>query len=720
MRRFSVSLLLPAMILSAFPVLRGADAAASPATSVSGATSAPTAAALMTPARQKELFDALDLTGDALKPVREAVAKGDYAAAQHAWAGYLRQRALPWNFDYRTPARKADFHNAIAERAVNGTLAGGNNVETLASWPDNNIDWFHNETKIHGPLDYEWQWQLCRMGFWTDMATAYRATGDERYPQAWAKQLASFVAECPVPAAAANDANSAWRTIDTGIRMFGSWPNAFFSFLPSPSVTDADLALYAVSCLEHGRYLRQFETTGNWLTMEMNGLYTVGSVFPEFKETKDWRAFAAKKLYEQEAVQFLPDGAQFELTTGYHNVALSNFAGLARTAKLMGRLDELAPGYVDRLEKAYAYDLYLMTPNRSLPMFNDSGHANVPAELKPALDFFPHRADFQWVVTDGKEGAPPATTSHYFDWAGFAAMRSGWGTEANYAAFRVGSIGYGHCHQDKLELLIWAYGKEVLYSSGGGGSYEMSKWRTYAVSTFDHNCLLVDGLPQLRQTTDRVANIPTAPVDARWQSTPAYDFASGVYRDGYGTVDNRLATQTRRVLFVKPDLFVVADTVVPHDQAAHTYQARWQLRPAQTHQDPVTGEVTTLAPNQPNLAVVPLSPQGLVVKAISAQTEPELMGWDLIPIHPRHVPATTVTHTKNGAGVQQFLTLFIPIRTGAAEPIKSVTPKGDTSALVILADGRTLAISASLDPAGPLSLVETLAGGAPGRHVTTK
>ena len=33
--------------------------------------------------------------------------------------------------------------------------------------------------------------------------------------------------------------------------------------------------------------------------MEMNGLYTVGGVFPECREAAEWRAYAAQRLYEE-------------------------------------------------------------------------------------------------------------------------------------------------------------------------------------------------------------------------------------------------------------------------------------------------------------------------------------------------------------------------------------------------------------------------------------
>ena len=54
--------------------------------------------------------------------------------------------------------------------------------------------------------------------------------------------------------------------------------------------------------------------------MEMNGLFTVGALFPEFLNATTWRKFAAETLHEGAQEDFLPDGMWDELTTGYMQV----------------------------------------------------------------------------------------------------------------------------------------------------------------------------------------------------------------------------------------------------------------------------------------------------------------------------------------------------------------------------------------------------------------
>jgi hypothetical protein len=682
---------------------------------------------LMTSEKQHELFDALDLSLEALKPVREAVTAGNYAEADHELAEYFRHRKVLWKFDVNVAQLNPAVQDPVAEDAMKGRVQGGL-VMVWHTFPDNKIDWHYNETLVTPGLahNWEWQWQLCRMGFWINLGNAYRATGDERYAHAWIEQFRSFIAECPPPdkmddawRAKDNSPGSAWRTIDSGIRMSKSWPTAFFSFLPSPEFTDEDVALYLDSCLEHARYMKKFHAAGNWLTLEMSGLYTVGAFFPEFKEAGAWREDAVTSMHDEETAQFLPDGAQNELSTMYHNVALDNLINIARIAKTVGRLNELPDGYIAGMEKAFDYELYMMTPDRTMPEFNDSTSwtKSVLVKCRDALEFFPDRTDYQWIASDGKEGHPPAETSHAFPWAGFYVMRSSWDYDANYFVLRAGPLGAGHAHQDKLNVVLWAYGRQLLFNSGGA-SYEQSKWRSYSVDTFSKNTVLVDGKPQVRDPKNYDANISKAPIDARWESMPDHDFAVGVYDEGYGSLDARLATHTRRVLFVKPDVFVIADTLVPSDGAEHTYQARWNLLTIQTKEDMDTHAVTTVDENKPNMSLVPLQLDNLEVRSVSGQTAPELLGWYVRKdTNPEYVRATTVVHTKKGSGIQNFLTLLVPMRNGSEAPVKSVEPQAPDSATVTFNDGHVFSIGADPDPNGGIEVVETLPGGKAGRHV---
>jgi hypothetical protein len=109
------------------------------------------------------------------------------------------------------------------------------------------------------------------------------------------------------------------------------------------------------------------------------------------------------------------------------------------------------------------------------------------------------------------------------------------------------------------------------------------------------------------------------------------------------------------------------------------------------------------------------------VRDVCGQEQPELLGWDVRKdMVPEYAPATTVVHAKKGKGVQQFLTLFIPIKPGTPNPVKSVSSLTETSAVVTFNDGRVLLVSAQPQPDGNLAVIEKLPGGQKGRVVVTK
>lgn len=601
---------------------------------------------------------------------------GNIRGAESMLAHYFRTRQAPlWPLGTQPPSQNS---LTIANDAVMGRVQGGL-VPLKYTFAGNDIDWHFNATDwVAGhPHNDEWQWQLNRMAFWSDLAHAYRATGDERYAQAFARQLRTWLQQCPEPDHVDNAPGSQWRTIEAGIRSSQSWMDAFEGFRQSPSLTDEELLQFVEAFMEHGEYLRKYHSRLNWLTMEMCGLYTIGAMFPEFLEAQDWRSFATMTMFEQAHTQFLPDGAQMELSSGYQNVSLDAFLRIIEIARQLGYQKELPENYVKSLEKGYDWQEKIVAPDGNLPKLNDSWPTSLMYVMHKAVQLYPERKDFLWFASDRKNGQPPRQTSYFLNWSGLAAMRSGWGKGDNYLLFRLGAVGAGHQHQDSLGLALWAYGREILFNEGGG-SYEQSKWRSWSISAYAHNTIVVDGMAQNVATggTDIFHDpnqVSQVPVDGHWISNAEIDYASGSYRQGYGLQRKAIAVQTRQVLFIKPDIYLVVDSMIPSDLLIHSYQARWQLQSVHTVVSTQTKALQTIDDGLPNLLIVPLYAKGLDVRVATAQEEPEILGWDIRKdISPAEVPATTLMHTIRGAGMQKMMTLLMPLHVGEDHPVTSV------------------------------------------------
>ncbi len=638
-----------------------------------------------------EMFERLEPVCDKLKTVRDMAQGGEFGEARGLFCEYVRSREIAtWHrTELGRHAQNLEFNRETAERAVRRDFTSCHVDHRF----EGSVDWFFNATADRADIAYtpEWTWQLNRMHFWVAMGKAYQATGDERYARTFADQLESWALSCPRPDDNGNYAGSVWRTIEAGIRMGQTWPEAFHLFLRSPSFTDDHLILYVKSCVEHADHLLNSQDPprkNNWLMMEMNGLYTVGAVFPEFTQAKLWRSFALESLEREQHRQFLPDGFQFELTTGYHNVALMNTYKTVKLALATGRQEEIPDGMISLFEKAFDADLYMMSPDGTLPALNDSGHPSAARIMKQALEFFPERQDYMWAATEGAEGKPPGRTSFFFDYAGYAVMRSDWSRDATTLYFDVGPVGASHVHQDKLSLVLYSCDRELLFDAGGG-MYDNSEFRKYDISTFSHNTVTVDGLSQRRRNEPPSVEV----VDAEWQSSAEYDFASGTYAEDYGREGYRPAKHHRQVLFLKPGIIIVADRLEPRDNAQHEFQCRWHIRSTNVNHDKNTGAVISADPGMPNVAVASLS-RNVNVTLSCGQKIPALSGW-YVRKDQQHEPATTVTHTWKSDVASVALTLILSMKTGEKLPVKRIESPTECDTNVSFTNGSRIHIKIS-------------------------
>ena len=635
-------------------------------------------------------FGALDVTREDLKDVQEAVGAEDWAGARKAFAQHIRTRKSPiWFSDWQNRSEPADrdaevelvrvgdravmnVDLAFADRIVANTLKSCNVEEEFGD----EINWELD------PINYkEWTWQLSRHPFWVTLGQAYWRTGDEKYAEAFVRQMRHWIENVLVPvgedgnswkddAEMGTDHTNCWRTIECGIRMGQTWPAAFYYFLSSDTFTDDDVCLMVKSMVEHARHLTQWPRGGNWQTMQANGQYHVGALFPEFKEAESWCEIAMQSLYEELDAQVYPDGAQIELSSGYHQVSLRNFV----MAYAVAHLNDLPvpKDYVDKLERMYHYDLYLAMPNLLLPALNDGGQTDISTYLRGGFKFFPQRSDFEWAATGRAEGKRPETLSYAFPYAGHFAMRTGWDPEDLYLFFDGGPFGYGHQHEDKLNIMVYAYGR-VHVVDPGNYPYDSSQWRTYVLSTRAHNTVMVDGLEQNQRGKPREEYVVSEPLPHTWISEEKHDYVAASYDLGYGPDRDQTVTHTRSILFVKPEMWIVTDIFRPSDDKPHTYEAMFHLDAddAEIGEDQLS--VTSInAEGESYLAIYAVSENAVETSIVAGQEEPTVQGWIPRGAPYECQPIPTAIFKTEGVGPMAVSYVLCPVKAGEKSPITGV------------------------------------------------
>ena len=419
------------------------------------------------------LFERLDLDRPTLSAVKEAALRDDLPAACRALLAYYRDRGSAGGFPQPAPgSQEEDGEDADPTAPLSATWGMENDPDailagrfvqvfvpgTLPRLPGGGYDWSCN-----GPRnELEWGWCLNRHAHLLILLRAYRQTGDAKYIRCCDEHIRDWVLSSPYPAQPSDTPQ--WRGIEIALRL-GHWARTFRVLQAVDAFSPAGRILMLSSVPDHAHYNRYFhQATANWVVMEMVGLATAGVVWPEFAESAEWRTYAARCLLETVRDQVYPDGAQKELTSHYHMVVLSHLRDamelLRQTAApQLAEFEELAL-------RMSNYTAYSLIPDGHAPLNNDSDRL----DLRPILQRYAERhgrSDWTWIATNGRAGERPSgLPSVFFPWAGQLVMRSGWDENAHWALFDVGPSGVAHQHNDNLNLVVSAYGRDLLVDAG--------------------------------------------------------------------------------------------------------------------------------------------------------------------------------------------------------------------------------------------------------------
>lgn len=550
----------------------------------------------------------LNLDGPGMEEVRDFAGEGDYKKGRHALAALLRSElsgrkerflAIP----YEEPENVYKYPEETDEEACRRLKS---HILISVGVPcdfgaDREIDWKANPTYNQYR---EWTWQLNRHHEWKMLAHEYNRTKDEAYAYQAAEFFESWVHQAVRPGEdVCGYDTECWRTIECGIRMGANWPYVLHTFFDTEPFTDDVLIDWYKSVWEHGNRLFRNRTHGNWLIMEMNGLAQIGILYPQFKQSKEWLETAFAALEEELGRQIYPDGFQYELSTGYHDVVINNYQRLILVARAFGvPVPEMM---TERLTLACEIDVKLMMPNGRLPDINDGKMEESRKLLEPKLSLVKEngKEPILWAASGGEKGSCPEYKSVALPYSGFFIMRNSWEADGVWALFDAAPFGRGHQHEDKLNLLIYAQGKYLL-SEGGNYAYDDSKMRRYVLSSGAHNTVLVDGKGQNRRASYTWKEEEIQSLSGmRWGIGESCDWAEGCYDEAYGgdecvmwgragkngteslktgksAASENGVRHTRAVYFIKKTqglnpFFIVSDRLV--SDTAHTYEFLWHV-----------------------------------------------------------------------------------------------------------------------------------------------
>ena len=169
-----------------------------------------------------------------------------------------------------------------------------------------------------------------------------------------------------------------------------------------------------------------------------------------------------------------------------------------------------------------------------------------------------------------------------------------------------------------------AHGRQWI-TEGGVYMYDASRWRRYVLSTRAHNTVRVDGEDQNRRIVrdSYVLPYPFQPLPNPWIRGPDFDYVSGVYDDGYGPKGTIRARHRREIVFVKPDYWVLVDTLDADGGAMRQWETIFHV-----NADEATVEGTHLwsAAGGKRLDLFGFGPE-MTVKVVKGLQDEPVQGW---------------------------------------------------------------------------------------------
>lgn len=467
------------------------------------------------------------------------------------------------------------------------------NPVTNARW-EADTDWLETRRGGQSVGDVKLSWEVARFphAYLMSRAAALHPESADELASALAEQIEGFIG-----------ANAWGRGIhwssgqEIAFRLM-AWLFAFDVLLSRSAHASRMAEVIGDALLAGARHIErhleysQRAVFNNHLLSEALALLLMGALFPaKSGPGRRWRRRGWRILEEESERQFYRDGAYIQQSHNYHRVALQDLLWACLAARMLG--ERPAEVWMKALERSL--DLLLAHQNATdgrLPNYGPNDGA-LPSPFT-SCDFADFRPTLQAVslLTRGERVYGPGPWDEEAAWmlgpraldsplrpairrsvsftdTGYHVLR---GRDVrSFGAFRCGSLRDRFSQIDMLHLDVWWRGMNVLVD---GGSYLYNgppEWHEHFFRTASHNTVTVDGRDQMLHHRRFKVLYSTKARLLAFQDSEAWAVVAGEHY-GYARHPGR-CVHRRAVLFVKDDLWVVADTVIGEGQ--HTARLHW-------------------------------------------------------------------------------------------------------------------------------------------------
>jgi uncharacterized heparinase superfamily protein len=564
---------------------------------------------------------------------------------------------------FQDVARTAEVQRALFPQQTATLLESAQRIVSDHSWPllgfgekcfgTDEIQW--NADPLSGfnwPLDYHADvnvirndgsdarvtWELNRLAHFISLGRAYALTNDEKFSREFFRQLEDWRTQNPV----ARGVN--WNcAMEVALRAMNLLA-AFSLFLRAPQMDELTLKEFLKIFDAHGAHIKrnlEFSNiaTSNHYLADITGLLWIGLMLPELQAANEWREFGLRELLLEMDKQTLPDGADYEASTGYHRLKVELYLYSLVLCHLNGIAIEQK--YWTKVRAMIGYMAAYLRPDGRAPLIGDSDSGQVLPIVRRSADdhgyllalgaaIF-HEPRFElpseevpeellWIL--GEQGVrdyrslPDVSMpeSQAFPDAGTYVLRK----DDLYLLFNASDAGVNgrgsHGHNDVLSIEVSAGGVPFIVDPGTYLYTANLEERHLFRSTAYHSTVQVDGAEQssIDAATPFIVGNEARPRALTWESDTETDL---VVAEHYGY--QRLASpilHRRLVRFDKRRQFWLIEDELT-GEGTHDFSIRFHFAP---------GVETEVRPEGIVAACAKINGVRLLVASLADQTAPEL------------------------------------------------------------------------------------------------
>lgn len=515
-------------------------------------------------------------------------------------------------------------------------------------------------------------WETNRFTFIYDLVRSYWRTGDEQNAELFWSAIEDWYEKNP-PQLGPN-----WKCgQETSFRVM-AWCFALYGFLASPNTTPSRMVMLAQMIMLSGERIEKnigyaLSQRNNHGISEGMGLWTIGTLFPEFKSASRWKEIGRHALENQGRELIYDDGSFSQHSANYHRLMLHDYLWCLRLGDVTGNplSNELQTRVIGAGE--FLYQLQIGEAGQIPNFGQNDGSLILPLSNCEFTDYRPiiHAI---YILGYGKRLYDPGPWDEDLLWlfgpealnfprehkekTDTSATDGGYYSLNSFESFSLIRCPKFHdrpSHADALHLDLWWRGQNIAIDPGTYSYNAPEPWNNPLAGTTYHNTVSVDSCEQM----DRSGKFLWLPwlecmVSTKSKSELGNLAYLQVEHNGFHRLRFPVRYQ-RGILQLGYNTWLVLDKLTSVSQ--HHYRLHWLFARNKYEWDGDVGALVLHTPKGDYFVHAGVS-SGMAKYSLVEGDQKSPRGWTT-PSYFSRSPALSIAATTDGVDVC-FLTLLSP------------------------------------------------------------